>query len=50
MVRFIIDVANNNPSATKNLHSNMVRFIMRIEKRKRVNAKIIYIPIWLDLL
>ena len=32
------------------LHSNMVRFIMKKNKRKISTATRIYIPIWLDLL
>ena len=33
----------------KDLHSNMVRFIIR-SKRGNINIISIYIPIWLDLL
>ena len=32
------------------LHSNMVRFIMRIKRLYRAIISNIYIPIWLDLL
>ena len=32
------------------LHSNMVRFIIQKEPKKREKIKKIYIPIWLDLL
>ena len=34
----------------RNLHSNMVRFIMRIRSRNGIKHTDIYIPIWLDLL
>ena len=34
----------------RNLHSNMVRFIMHKGKRFAMDGKSIYIPIWLDLL
>ena len=33
-----------------NLHSNMVRFIMKSKRRRRNDNIWIYIPIWLDLL
>ena len=32
------------------LHSNMVRFIIDIHKEIRYTCRLIYIPIWLDLL
>ena len=32
------------------LHSNMVRFIIRLPKIKSITLYFIYIPIWLDLL
>ena len=34
----------------ENLHSNMVRFIIIIPHGKKRGKKVIYIPIWLDLL
>ena len=33
-----------------NLHSNMVRFIISIRTQYKCSKRIIYIPIWLDLL
>ena len=33
-----------------NLHSNMVRFIMKSKREKEFIMNLIYIPIWLDLL
>ena len=35
---------------TTNLHSNMVRFIIKNDSRQEVKRRAIYIPIWLDLL
>ena len=40
---FVYDIRNN-------LHSNMVRFIMKTTKSKWIVRTSIYIPIWLDLL
>ena len=34
----------------QNLHSNMVRFIMKLSVYCRTRLYYIYIPIWLDLL
>ena len=50
MVRFIIEEIENGQNSNKNLHSNMVRFIIRQLYPHAPEQKIIYIPIWLDLL
>ncbi len=51
MVRFIIyNPFKDIDSGTPNLHSNMVRFIMRLFPKCLFVEFKIYIPIWLDLL
>ena len=34
----------------RNLHSTMVRFIIRPDERSIKSVRVIYIPLWLDLL
>ena len=50
MVRFIIWKCRSHKRRHLHLHSTMVRFIIRRLHCKRQSGKIIYIPLWLDLL
>ena len=51
MVRFIMRKDLEGWRGKKfDLHSTMVRFIMRMSIKTRKNIGLIYIPLWLDLL
>ena len=50
MVRFIINNFKMYEMYDKNLHSNMVRFIISTCVNFYIVVVLIYIPIWLDLL
>ena len=50
MVRFIIDEHYCGVIIDRYLHSNMVRFIIKSKNGIAKLGRVIYIPIWLDLL